>query len=219
MDRTKFKDTVLGGFTSNPVFVLVIGMCPVIAQSDTLAKAFALGVCTAVVLIVSNMVISSIRNLIPTGVRIPAYITIIATITTAMILFVQSYMYDMYDTIGPFLSLVAVNCIVMGRVEAFASKNNPLETFVDSTSISLGFVGGISLLGAVRQILTKMGFEVFGTVAGGFMALGCLIVVYNFIYNIIKKHIADRQKIIDDLKSQVESLTKKLAEAENKVAQ
>ena len=193
MDKQKFRDALLGGLTSNPVFVLVIGMCPVIAQSNTVENAFALGCATGVVLILGNLIISSLRNVIPNGVRIPAYITIIATVTTVLILFVKSYMYEMYDSIGPFLSLVAVNCIVMGRAEAFSSKNNPIATFIDSTSISLGFLGGITVLGLARESLTKLGFSVFSTVAGGFIVLGFLIVLYNLIFSATKNYIEKRK--------------------------
>ncbi|MCL1953441.1 MAG: electron transport complex subunit RsxE [Firmicutes bacterium] len=194
MENTKYKDALLGGLVNNPVFVLVIGMCPVIAQSNSFKNAFALGCATAIVLILANVIISIVRNFIPNDVRIPAYITIIATFTTIVILIVQSYMYDLYIAIGPFLSLVAVNCIVMARAETFSSKNNPLATFVDSFSMSIGFVVGISILGIVRELLVNAGFAIFNNVAGGFIALAFLIVLYNFLFDYIKKNFNTRKK-------------------------
>ena len=194
MENTKYKDALLGGLVNNPVFVLVIGMCPVIAQSNSFKNAFALGCATAIVLILADVIISIVRNFIPNDVRIPAYITIIATFTTIVILIVQSYMYDLYIAIGPFLSLVAVNCIVMARAETFSSKNNPLATFVDSFSMSIGFVVGISILGIVRELLVNAGFAIFNNVAGGFIALAFLIVLYNFLFDYIKKNFNTRKK-------------------------
>jgi electron transport complex protein RnfE len=187
MDKQKYKEALLGGIVSNPVFVLVIGMCPVIAQSNTIQKAFALGVATAVVLILSNVLISVLRKVIPNTVRIPVFIVIIATMTTLLIMIMQSYLNDLYNTIAPFLSLVAVNCVVMARVEVFSSKNDPLSTLIDSSSMGIGFVLAITLLGCVRQLLSTIGFAIFDVAAGGFLALGLLIVLYVGIVNLVKR--------------------------------
>jgi electron transport complex protein RnfE len=192
MDKQKYKDALLGGVTSNPVFVLVIGMCPVIARSATFLDALVLGVATAFVLVMSNVFISCIRKLIPSGVRIPAYIVIVCALTTVMILFMESYMHELFLSLGAFLALVAVNCIIMARLEAFASKNGPIATLVDSMSMGIGFVVGICTLGIVREALVGAGFEVFKSAAGGFIVLGFLVVMYSAVV----------QKIIDNKSKQ-----------------
>lgn len=186
---SNYKEIILGGISQNPVFIMVIGMCPVIAQSYSLKNAFVLGVATAFVLVFSELSISTLRKVIPNNVRVPAYIMIVAAFVVVVSLFMQSYMYDMYLQIGAFLSLIAVNCLIMSRLEVFSSKNGIVPSLIDSLSMSVGFVFAISLLGGVRELLVKAGFAVFGNVAGGFITLGFLIVAYLAVTNLIAKKI------------------------------
>ena len=122
MNKSEFKKTALGGLTNNPVFVLVLGMCPTIAKSDNIINAVSLGLCTAFVLICSNVIISALRKFIPDKVHLPAYIVIIASLVTFVQMVVSSFLPTLNDSIGAFISLITVNCIILGRAEAFAGK-------------------------------------------------------------------------------------------------
>ncbi|MDR3021084.1 MAG: electron transport complex subunit RsxE [Clostridiales bacterium] len=196
MDKQKIKEALFGGLNNNPVFILVIGMCPVIAQSNTIIKAFSLGAATAIVLIISNVVVSFLRNFIPDKVRIPCYITIVATITVVIMLLMESYLNDLYQTLGSFLALVAVNCIIMARLETYASKNAPIYTVLDSVSMGLGFVFAITTLGVVRQLLTMAKFDIFATTAGGFIVLGFMIAAFTSVSKLINDKLQKRKQVV-----------------------
>ena len=172
MDRDKLKNAALSGILNNPVFVLVLGMCPTISQSTSVTNALGLGLATAFVLVFSNLFISLLRKVIPDKVRLPAYIVIIATFVTLVQMFISSFLPSLNDSIGAFIPLIVVNCIILGRAEAFASKNDPLSATVDGLSMGVGFVLAIVLLGAIRQTLAAAGFTVFTMTAGGFIVLG-----------------------------------------------
>jgi len=192
---SKIKQTALGGIVSNPVFVLVLGICPLIAVSDRFLNAFGMGVATAFVIVCSNTIISSIRKITPERVRLPIYILIIATFCTLTDLFMQRFMPELHDGIRVFIALIVVNCIVLGRAEGFAGKNTVLSSVVDGVSMGLGFIAAISVLGAVRQFLTDiMLMEIFGSAAGGFLVLGMLMALFNAVYLAVKTRL-DSKKI------------------------
>ena len=182
MTKAELKETALGGIISNPVFVLVLGTCPTIAKSDTISNAIGLGLATAFVLICSNVFISLLRKLIPDKVRLPAYIVIIATFVTLVQLFVAKFLPDLNTSIGAFIPLIVVNCIILGRAEAFASKNNVLMSALDGVSMGLGFTLEIGLMGAIRQGLGAIGLTLFQKTAGGFIVFGLLMALFNFVF-------------------------------------
>ena len=181
MNKARLKDAALGGLLSNPVFVLVLGMCPTIAQSNTVVNAFGLGAATAIVLIVSNLTISLLRKVIPDKVRLPAYIVIIATFVTLVQMVMSGLLPELYSSISKFIPLIVVNCIILGRAESFASKNDVLTSTIDGISMGLGFLLAICLLGAVRQGLGLIGLTLFTKPAGGFMVLGFLMALFNYL--------------------------------------
>lgn len=182
----KFKDALLGGIVNNPVFVLVLGTCPTIAKSDTVSNAIGLGLATAFVLVCSNIFISLLRKIIPDKVRLPAYIVIIATFVTLVQLFMAKFMPDLNASIGTFIPLIVVNCIILGRAEAYASKNGVLLSAIDGVSMGLGFTLSITLMGAIRQGLTMLGLTIFSTTAGGFIVFGLMMALFNCVFYIIK---------------------------------
>lgn len=188
MTKDMLKKTALGGFTNNPVFVLVLGMCPTIAKSDNVINAVSLGLCTAFVLIFSNLIISELRKLIPDKVHLPAYIIIIASLVTFVQMVVSSFLPELNDSIGAFISLITVNCIILGRAEAFAGKNGVLPSLIDGVSMGLGFICAITLLGAVRQLLTLMfGSGFFDKTMGGFIVLGLVMAAFNGVFALVKE--------------------------------
>lgn len=198
MTRSEFKKTALGGITSNPVFVLVLGMCPTIAKSDNVINAVSLGLCTAAVLILSNVIISLLRKVIPDKVHLPAYIIVIASLVTLVQMIVSSFLPTLNDSIGAFISLITVNCIILGRAEAFAGKNKVLPSLIDGVSMGIGFVLSITLLGAVRQGLTAaFGSGFFDKTMGGFIVLGLMMALFNQIFHIVKQRQKHRAALIE----------------------
>jgi len=187
MDKKVFKDTALGGLLRNPVFILALGLCPVIAQSTNITDAFGLGAATAFVLICANVLISLLRKVIPDQVRLPAYIIIIATFTTLVRLFMHRFIPTLYESLGAFIPLIAVNCLILGRAEAFAGKNKMGYAALDGASMGMGFIGAICLLGGLRQLLGIAGLTVFVTPAGGFIMLGLLMGLFNALIAVYKK--------------------------------
>ena len=185
MDK-RIKDALLGGIISNPVFVLVLGTCPTIAKSTDVINALGLGLATAFVLICSNVFISLLRKVIPSSVRLPAYIVIIATFVTLVQLFLARYLPSLDESIGAFIPLIVVNCIILGRAEAFASKNSVGLSFLDGVSMGLGFTLAIVLLGAIRQGLTALGLAYFASSAGGFLVFGLVMAAFNKVISVIK---------------------------------
>ncbi len=181
MDKKKLKETALHGILNNPVFVLVLGMCPTIGMTTNVENALGLGLATAFVLIFSNLFISLLRKVIPDRVRLPSYIIIIATFVTVVQLFIAKFLPALNTSIGRFIPLIVVNCIILGRAEAFASKNSVGYAVLDGVSMGLGFTVSLLILGGVRMALVAAGFEVFKTAAGGFIALGLLMALFNYL--------------------------------------
>jgi len=184
MNKKAFKETLFGGLTNNPVFVLAIGLCPTIAKSTNIVDSFGLGVATAFVLTCSNLLISLLRKVIPNQVRLPAYIIIIATFVTLVQLFLNSFIPTLDRSLGAFIPLIAVNCLVLGRAEAFASKNKVGYALLDGLSMGIGFLLAITLLGALRQLLYFAGLWFFASAAGGFILLGLLLGLFNYLFGI-----------------------------------
>lgn len=182
MNKNQLKSAALGGIISNPVFVLVLGTCPTIAKSDTISNGLGLGLATAFVLICSNLFISLLRKVIPDKVHLPAYIVIIATFVTVVQLFVAKFLPDLNASIGSFIPLIVVNCIILGRAEAFACKNPPLLSLIDGASMGLGFTAALVIMGAFRQGLGAIGLTIFQQTAGGFIIFGILMATFNYAF-------------------------------------
>ena len=188
-----FKEFIKGLWKENPVLVLLLGMCPTLAVTSNATNGLGMGLATLFVLIGSNTVISIIRNIVPKKVRIPCYIVVIATFVTVVDMLMQAYAPPALNTaLGIFIPLIVVNCIVLGRAEAFASKNNALDSAIDGLGMGLGFAMALTMLGAVREILGSGsifnikiyqgdGALVFVLAPGAFIVLGyleCSIVPY-----------------------------------------
>lgn len=142
-----------GIIKENPTFVLMLGMCPTLAVTTSAMNGMGMGLTTMTVLIMSNFVISLLRKIIPSRMRIPAYIVIVASLVTVVQLLLQAYIPSLYDTLGIYIPLIVVNCIILGRAEAFASKNNPLLSIMDGLGMGLGFTLALTSIGLVREIL------------------------------------------------------------------
>lgn len=183
-----------GLFTNNPVLVQLIGMCPTLATTTSLENGFGMGMAATAVLICSNVVISLLRKLIPSKVRIAAYITIIAGFVTAVDLLMQAYLPDLSKSLGLFIPLIVVNCIILARAEAFASKNKVIPSLVDGLAMGLGFTFALCILSTIREILgagTLLGHPLLGDnfqpaimmilPAGGFLTLGFVIALFQKI--------------------------------------
>jgi electron transport complex protein RnfE len=182
-----------GFIKENPVFVLVLGMCPTLGVTSSAINGLGMGLATAFVLMMSNMVISLVKDVIPEKVRIPSFIVIIAAFVTIVQLIMQAYVPELYKSLGLFIPLIVVNCIVLGRAEAFASKNNITSSAIDGIGIGLGFSFALVLLGSIREILgSGKIFDmtiypedyvtlVFVLAPGAFIVLGYLIALISRI--------------------------------------
>ncbi|MBO7199137.1 MAG: electron transport complex subunit E [Alistipes sp.] len=181
-----------GILKENPTFALILGMCPTLGVTSTAINGMGMGVATMAVLILSNIAISLIKNVIPDKVRIPAFIVVIASFVTIIEMLMKAYIPALYASLGVFIPLIVVNCIILGRAEAFASKNGVLDSALDGVGIGLGFTLSLTAIGAVREVLGSG--AIFGvTLAadvmpllfilapGGFLVLGYLMVVFNKI--------------------------------------
>lgn len=147
------KTFINGLVTENPTFVLMLGMCPTLAVTTSAINGLGMGLTTTAVLILSNFIISLLRKIIPDGVRIPAFIVIIASFVTMVELLLEGYVPSLYSALGIYIPLIVVNCIILGRAEAFASKNNPFLSIFDGIGMGLGFTVGLTTIGIVRELL------------------------------------------------------------------
>ena len=181
-----------GILKENPTFVLVLGMCPTLGVTSSAINGMGMGIATMAVLIMSNIVISMIKNLIPDKVRIPAFIVVIASFVTIIEMLMQAYVPSLYASLGVFIPLIVVNCIILGRAEAFASKNGVFDSALDGLGIGLGFTLSLTIIGMVREALgagSIFGFSfaegvmplLFILAPGGFLVLGYLMVLFNKI--------------------------------------
>lgn len=189
---SKLQLITKGIIKENPTFVLILGMCPTIGVTSSAINGCGMGVATMAVLIMSNIVISLIKNFIPDKVRIPAFIVVIASFVTMIEMLMQAYVPALYESLGVFIPLIVVNCIILGRAEAFASKNTPIDSALDGIGIGLGFTASLTVIGAVREVLGSgsiFGVEfapdvmplLFILAPGGFIVLGYLMVLFNKI--------------------------------------
>lgn len=190
---SKFGLITKGLLKENPTFVLVLGLCPTLATTTSAMNGLEMGLATMFVLILSNIVISLIAPVVPDKVHIPVYIVVIATFVTLLQLLMQAYVPDVYETLGLFIPLIVVNCIILGRAEGFASKNSPVASLFDGIGIGLGFTLGLTLLGICREVLGSgsiFGFTLlpetynillFVLPPGAFIMLGFLIAIVNKI--------------------------------------
>lgn len=178
-----------GLIKENPTFVLLLGMCPTLATTTSAINGMSMGLATMFVLVLSNMAISLIAPYVPDKVRIPSYIVVIATFVTVLELVMKAYVPDVYETLGLFIPLIVVNCIVLGRAEAFANKNNVIDSALDGLGIGLCFTVSLTVLGLVRELLGNLslfdwkfaesdGILAFVLAPGAFLALGYLIVIF-----------------------------------------
>lgn len=185
------KTLTNGLLRENPTIVLVLGMCPTLATTSSAMNGMSMGLATTAVLICSNMVISALKNLIPDKVRIPAFIVVIASFVTMVQLLMQAYIPALYASLGLFIPLIVVNCIVLGRAEAFAAKNNVGLSALDGIGMGLGFTCSLTVLGAIRELLgtgkifgfgifpEQYGMLVFVLAPGAFIALAYVMALVN----------------------------------------
>lgn len=191
--KSSTDEFIKGLWKENPVFVQVLGMCPVLAVSNTAMNALAMGLATLFVLVMSNVVVSALRNFIPKEVRIATYILIIATFVTVVDYAIQAISLDLYKALGAFISLIVVNCLILGRAEAFASKNTIVRSALDGLGMGSGFVVALFSLGAVREILgsgSLFGLHLFHDSfqdwvvmvlpSGGFFTLAGWLLLFNW---------------------------------------
>ncbi len=196
-----YKDIALNGIVkNNPTFKLVLGMCPTLAVTISVTNGLGMGLSTLAVLLCSNILISILRDVIPDQVRIPCYILIVATFVTIIEMVLRKYIPDLYSSLGMFIPLIVVNCIILGRAEAFASQNGVLASAVDGLSMGLGFTLSLTVLSFFRELLGAgqlFGVQVLGDwfpalailvqPAGGFLMLGLLMAVFNTVYAKVEK--------------------------------
>ncbi|MFA6402188.1 MAG: electron transport complex subunit E [Salinivirgaceae bacterium] len=187
---SQMKQFTKGFFKENPILVLILGTCPTLATTSSAINGMGMGLATTFVLIGSNVAISLIAKSIPDKVRIPAFVVVIATFVTIVDLLMQAYVPELYVQLGIFIPLIVVNCIVLGRAEAFACKNTPTASFLDGLGMGLGFTMALGILGSIRELLgagsilgMKLiegdGMLLFILAPGAFIALGYLIAIIN----------------------------------------
>lgn len=186
-----FKVLMNGIVKENPTFVLLLGMCPTLGTTSSAINGMGMGLATMFVLICSNIAISLIKNLVPDMVRIPIFVVVIASFVTLLQMIMQAFVPGLYATLGLFIPLIVVNCILLGRAEAFAAKNNPIASLFDGLGMGFGFTLALTILGSVRELLgtgkifditilpEQYGMLIFVLAPGAFIALGFLIAIVN----------------------------------------
>lgn len=195
VERKEAGRVALNGLIfQNPTFVLLLGMCPTLATTTSLQNGIGMGLSTAAVLACSNVAISLLRKVIPNQIRIASYIVVVATFVTAVDLLMQAFLPGLSKALGLYIPLIVVNCIILGRAEAFASKNKPGQSFLDGVFTGLGFTGALAILGGIREILgagtiwgvalpviSKNPVGLILSPCGGFLTLGCLIALVQWL--------------------------------------
>ena len=189
-----------GLIKENPTFVLMLGMCPTLAVTTLAVNGIGMGLTTTVILALSNVMISALRKVIPDGVRMPAYIVIVASFVTIVQFLLQAYLPDLYDSLGIYIPLIVVNCIILGRAEAYASKNPVIPSFFDGLGMGLGFTVGLTAIGIVRELIGSgkiFGFQVmpsayepvtiFILAPGAFLVLTLLVALQNRVKRSLEK--------------------------------
>lgn len=189
---SKLQNLLKGIIKENPVLVLVLGTCPTLAITSSVKNALGMGVAATVVLLCSNMAISALRKVIPDQVRIPCYIVLIAGFVTMVEMLMHAFAPSLYEALGIFLSLIVVNCIILGRAEMYASKNNVLDSAIDAVGMGIGFTLALFVMSSIREILGSGSWlglsipvlsdnpiSIFTLAPGGFFVFGCLIALVN----------------------------------------
>ena len=194
----------------NPTFVLMLGMCPTLAVTTSAINGIGMGLSSTVVLALSNLMISLLRKAIPDGVRMPAFIVVVASFVTMVQFLMQGFLPSLYDSLGIYIPLIVVNCIILGRAEAYASKNPPIPSFFDGIGMGLGFTVGLTAIGIVRELLGAG--EVFGIrvmpqsyepltifvlAPGAFFVLACLVALQNKVKANLEKK-GKKEEIVDE---------------------
>ena len=192
--ESKLKVLLRGIAAENPVLILILGTCPTLAMTTNVISAFSMGIAATVVLICSNVVISALRKIIPDSVRIPCYIVIISGFVTAVQMLLQAYLPSIYDMLGVYLALIVVNCIILGRAEMFARKNNVVRSALDGIGMGIGFLLALLIIASIREIIGNGSFagivipflsdykiSMFAQAPGGFLVYGIVIAIVNFI--------------------------------------
>ena len=232
----RLKAFLAGIIQENPVLVGLLGMCPTLATTKSLESAFGMGILVILTLIGSNVLISLLRKIIPAEVKIPCYIVIIATFVTIIKMFAEAFLPELYASLGVFISLIVVNCIILGRAESFASKNGPLMSLLDALGMGIGFTMALCIMGIIRELLgtggltfgvyftfipyvsftplAEFAIKLFVLPAGGFLTLGCILAVMAFY----KNH-KEEKKLLAEKKRIEELKAKKAAELAAKQAQ
>lgn len=193
----QWQNFTKGFFRENGVFVILLGMCPTLGVTTSAINGFGMGLATTFVLFMSNTVVAAVKDFIPDKVRIPCYVVIIASFVTIVELVMSAYLPDLYEQLGLFIPLIVVNCIILGRAEAFAAKNDVLSSFIDGLGIGLGFTMALIILGTIRELLgtgSVLGYKFIsgdGILAfilppGAFIALGFLIAFVNKVRGVVK---------------------------------
>ncbi len=190
--KINFREISRGIFKENPTFVLFLGLCPTLGVTTSAVNGIAMGLATLFVLILSNVIISMIKNLIPSKIRIPAYIMVIATLVTVLELSMKAYFPSLYEVLGIFIPLIVVNCIILGRAESYASKNSILNSMFDGIGNGLGFTLSLTVIGSIREILGSgklFGLSmvdklfdpamIFILPPGAFITIGVLVAIIN----------------------------------------
>ena len=192
----KYVERLFNGIIKeNPTFVLMLGMCPTLAVTSSAINGLGMGLSTTVVLVFSNLLISMFRKRIPNGVRIPAFIVIVASLVTVVEFLMKAYFQSLSDALGVYIPLIVVNCIILGRAESYASKNGPIESIFDGLGMGLGFTLGLTIIGLIREILgagtifnmpilTDLGYTpiaIFTRAPGAFLVLAFLVAGMNII--------------------------------------
>ena len=184
-----------GIIKENPTFVLILGMCPTLAVTSSLVNGAGMGLSTMAVLVLSNMVISMLRNIIPNGVRVPAFIVIVASFVTILQFLLEAYLPSLNSALGIYIPLIVVNCIILGRAESYASKNPVIPSIFDGVGMGLGFTFGLTCIGLIRELLGAgqiFGFQIlslkwftpitiFVMAPGAFLVLSCLVAIMNIV--------------------------------------
>ncbi len=195
MSNSKLNILTKGFFKENPTLILVLGCCPTLAVTTSVTNALGMGAATTFVLLMSNMLISALKNVIPDKVRIPSYIVIIATFVSMIDLLIQGFLPSLSASLGVFIPLIVVNCIVLGRAEAFANKNTVFDSLLDGLGMGIGFTIALTLIGAIREILGSgsiMGFQfipaeyhilIFVLAPGAFLVFGFVMAAVRYIVN------------------------------------
>ncbi len=185
----KYVERLYNGIIKeNPTFVLMLGMCPTLAVTSSAINGIGMGLSTTVVLVMSNLLISMFRKVIPNGVRMPAYIVVVASLVTIVQFVMQAYTPALSASLGVYIPLIVVNCIILGRAESYASKNPIMPSIFDGIGMGLGFTVGLTLIGLIRQILgANLGITVFIMAPGAFLVLAFLVAGMNIVRDKMEK--------------------------------